>query len=201
MSFSRRDLLKLGAAAVGGAALAPSVARAQTPKRGGTLACACGIPPTSTRTLTISYKITSCCPFTHSRLREAQGRARRAAPGTFPIEGDLAESWTPAQRDDLHLQAAARRALAQQAARERPRADRRRRQVHHRPLPHRQGQRQRLHAEAASTRSRRVDKYTVKFTLKEPYAWFLDMLANPMAVAIVAKEASRSSATSRSPSR
>ncbi len=33
-----------------------------------------------------------------------------------------------------------------------------------------------------------VDKYTVKFTLKEPFAWFLDMLANPMAVAIVAKE-------------
>ena len=36
-----------------------------------------------------------------------------------------------------------------------------------------------------------VDKYTVKFTLKEPFAWFLDMLANPMAVAIVAKEVRR----------
>ena len=33
-----------------------------------------------------------------------------------------------------------------------------------------------------------LDKYTVKFTLKEPFAWFLDMLANPAAVAIVAKE-------------
>jgi len=33
-----------------------------------------------------------------------------------------------------------------------------------------------------------LDKYTVKFTLSEPYVWFLDMLANPMAVAIVAKE-------------
>src|SRR6185503_17679377 len=31
-------------------------------------------------------------------------------------------------------------------------------------------------------------KHTVKFTLKEPFAWFLDTLANPMAVAIVAKE-------------
>jgi len=28
----------------------------------------------------------------------------------------------------------------------------------------------------------------VKFTLKEPFAWFLDMLANPMAVAIIARE-------------
>src|SRR5204862_6302444 len=33
-----------------------------------------------------------------------------------------------------------------------------------------------------------VDRYTVKFTLKEPFAWFPDMLANPMAVAIVARE-------------
>ena len=27
-----------------------------------------------------------------------------------------------------------------------------------------------------------VDKYTVRFTLKEPFAWFLDVLANPMAL-------------------
>ena len=33
-----------------------------------------------------------------------------------------------------------------------------------------------------------IDKYTVKFTLKEPFVWFLDMLANPHAVAIVARE-------------
>jgi ABC-type transport system substrate-binding protein len=33
-----------------------------------------------------------------------------------------------------------------------------------------------------------VDKHTVRFTLKEPFAWFLDVLANPMAVAVVAKE-------------
>src|SRR5258705_11433656 len=32
------------------------------------------------------------------------------------------------------------------------------------------------------------DRYTVKFTLKEPYVWFLDMLANSHAVAIIAKE-------------
>jgi peptide/nickel transport system substrate-binding protein len=32
------------------------------------------------------------------------------------------------------------------------------------------------------------DKYTVKFTLKEPFVWFLDMLANPHAVAVVARE-------------
>src|SRR5437773_1694492 len=33
-----------------------------------------------------------------------------------------------------------------------------------------------------------VDRYTVKFTLREPFAWFLDMIANPMALAITARE-------------
>src|SRR5260370_25292385 len=33
-----------------------------------------------------------------------------------------------------------------------------------------------------------LDKYTVRFMLKEPYVWFLDMLANSHAVAIVARE-------------
>ena len=33
-----------------------------------------------------------------------------------------------------------------------------------------------------------VDKYTVRFTLKEPFAWFLDMIASPMAGAIIARE-------------
>src|SRR5262249_9477072 len=32
------------------------------------------------------------------------------------------------------------------------------------------------------------DKYTVKFTLKEPYVWFLEMLANSHAVPMIAKE-------------
>jgi peptide/nickel transport system substrate-binding protein len=33
-----------------------------------------------------------------------------------------------------------------------------------------------------------VDRHTVRFTLKQPFAWFLDVLANPMAVAIIARE-------------
>jgi peptide/nickel transport system substrate-binding protein len=33
-----------------------------------------------------------------------------------------------------------------------------------------------------------LDRYSVKFTLKEPFAWFLDMIANPMAGAIIARE-------------
>jgi peptide/nickel transport system substrate-binding protein len=32
------------------------------------------------------------------------------------------------------------------------------------------------------------DRYTVKFTLKEPFAWFLDVVANPVSLPIVARE-------------
>ena len=50
MDVSRRDLLALGGLTVAGATLAPSLARAQTPKRGGTISvCAPGIRRTSIR--------------------------------------------------------------------------------------------------------------------------------------------------------
>src|SRR6266508_3071054 len=45
MQLSRRHLLKLGGAALAGASAAPAVARAQTPKRGGTLAIRTWDPP------------------------------------------------------------------------------------------------------------------------------------------------------------
>jgi peptide/nickel transport system substrate-binding protein len=32
------------------------------------------------------------------------------------------------------------------------------------------------------------DRYTVRITLKEPFAWFLDMLASPVAIPIIARE-------------
>ena len=41
---------------------------------------------------------------------------------------------------------------------------------------------------ASLDRVEAVDRYTVRFVLKEPYVWFLDMLANSHAVPIVAKE-------------
>src|SRR5262245_62796322 len=44
-----------------------------------------------------------------------------------------------------------------------------------------------------------TDRHTVRFTLREPYAWFLDMLANPMAVCIVAKECVEKFGDLRSP--
>src|SRR5256885_10269498 len=93
MNLSRRHLLKLGGTALAGASMAPALARAQTPKRGGILAIRTWDPPHFDPFQTISYKTHIALSFTHSRLlRHKAGPS--VVPGTFPIEGDLAESWT-----------------------------------------------------------------------------------------------------------
>ncbi|PYN17868.1 MAG: hypothetical protein DME05_03105, partial [Candidatus Rokuibacteriota bacterium] len=93
MNLSRRDLLRLGGAALADASLVPSVAPAQTPKRGGTLAIRTWDPPHFDPFQTISYKTHIALSFTHSRLLKHKA-GPGVVPGTFPIEGDLAESWT-----------------------------------------------------------------------------------------------------------
>ena len=116
---------------------------------------------------------------------------RASTPGTFPIEGDLAESWTQPNETTYVFKLRKGVKLAQQAAGERPRADGRRRRVHPSTASSPSRATPTPTCSPSVTRSRRVDKYTVKFTLKEPFVWFLDMLANPMAVAIIAKEVRR----------
>jgi peptide/nickel transport system substrate-binding protein len=186
MNLSRRHLLKLGGAALAGASMAPAVARAQTPKRGGTLAVRTWDPPHFDPFQTISYKTHIALSFTHSRLlRHKAGPS--VVPGTFPIEGDLAESWTQPNETTYIFKL--------------------RRGVHWHNKPPVNGRE--LTADdvvfsvnhfltvkgnanaymlKAVDKVEAVDKYTVKFTLKEPFVWFLDMLSNPHAVAIVAKE-------------
>ena len=93
MRLSRRDLLAAGGLTLAGAALLPRPARAQSPKRGGTIAIRAWDPPHFDPFQTISYKTHIALSFTHSRLlRHKAGPG--VTPGTFPIEGDLAESWT-----------------------------------------------------------------------------------------------------------
>jgi ABC-type transport system substrate-binding protein len=92
MDLSRRDLLALGGS-LGAAAVVPRTARAQTPRRGGTLTLRLWDPPSWDPDLTISYKTHIAYTFAHSRLvRHKAGPG--VIPGTFAIEGDLAESWT-----------------------------------------------------------------------------------------------------------
>ncbi len=186
MSLSRRHLLKLGGAALAGASIAPSGARAQTPKRGGTLAIRTWDPPHFDPFQTISYKTHIALSFTHSRLlRHKAGPS--VVPGTFPIEGDLAESWT--QPNETTYVFKLRRGVKWQ---NKPPVNGREVTADDVVFSVNHFLTVKGNANAYMLKSvdkvEAVDKYTVKFTLKEPFVWFLDMLSNPHAVAIVAKE-------------
>ena len=188
LPLSRRDLLKLGGGAA--AALTPGIstppAWAQAPKRGGVLTIRGWDPPHFDPHLTVSYKTHIAYSFTHSRLVKHKA-GPGLQPGVFSIEGDLAESWTQPNENTYVFKL--------------------RRGVRWHNKPPVNGRE--LDAEdvvytldrfrtvkgnanaymlAALDKVEALDKYTVKFTLKEPYAWFLDIMANPMAVCIVAKE-------------
>src|SRR5262247_2049502 len=188
-NLSRRDLLKwsgVGLAAAAAAPLVRSPALAQAPKRGGTLSLRLWDPPHFDPHLTISYKTHIVYSFTHSRLLK-QKAGPSVAPGTFPIEGDLAESWTQPNETTYIFTL--------------------RKGVRWHPKPPVNGRE--LTADDIKYTYERfltipgngnkgtletidkieaVDKYTVKFTLKEPYAWFLDALAST-STWIIAKEA------------
>jgi peptide/nickel transport system substrate-binding protein len=188
MDLSRRDLIALGGLTLAGTALGHAPARAQTPKRGGTLTLRTWDPPHFDHMGPggISYKIHIPMTLTHSRLLKHKA-GPNVVPGTFPIEGDLAESWQQTNETTYVFKL--------------------RRGVRWHPKPPVNGRE--LTAEDVRYTVERfvtlkgnanaymlksldkveaVDKYTVKFTLKEPFAWFPDVLANPMALAIIAKE-------------
>jgi peptide/nickel transport system substrate-binding protein len=186
LNLSRRHLLKLGGAALAGASMAPALARAQTPKRGGTLAIRTWDPPHFDPFQTISYKTHIALSFTHSRLlRHKAGPS--VVPGTFPIEGDLAESWT--QPSETTYVFKLRKGVRWQA---KPPVNGRELTADDVVFSVNHFLTVKGNANAYMLKSvdkvEAPDKYTVKFTLKEPFVWFLDMLANPHAVAIVARE-------------
>jgi peptide/nickel transport system substrate-binding protein len=186
MDVSRRDLLALGGLTVAGATLAPSITRAQAPKRGGTIALRTWDPPHFDPFQTISYKTHIALSFTHGRLlRHKAGPS--VVPGTFPIEGDLAESWT--QPTDTTYVFKLRKGVKWH---NKPPVNGRELTADDVVFSVNHFLTVKGNANAYMLRSldkvEAPDKYTVKFTLKEPFVWFLDMLANPHAVAIVAKE-------------
>ena len=95
--LTRRELLTRGAAAagawVGGSTPRWARAAAPAPKRGGTLSVRLWDPPHWDPYLTLAFRTQVPYTFTHSRLlRHKAGPS--IPPGTFAIEGDLAESWT-----------------------------------------------------------------------------------------------------------
>jgi peptide/nickel transport system substrate-binding protein len=191
--LSRRDVLKAGLTA--GAVLSawplrsPTVlwgAEAGPPRRGGILRVRGYDPVHFDPHQTISFKTQTTLSFVYNRLvRHKVGPEIR--PGTFTVEPDLAEGWeTP---DDTTYVFHLRKGV----------------KWHNKPpvngrelvaddvkfsydrLLAEEGNSDRYILEAVD-RIEVVDRYTVKFVLKEPYVWFVDVLATPRSMWIVAPE-------------
>jgi peptide/nickel transport system substrate-binding protein len=189
-SISRRDLLKLGGAAVAAGSglplLDPRPAAAQTPRRGGPFRMRIHVAPVHfDPQQTVAFPTMQAMSFTHSRLVKVKAGSS-VKPGTQPLEPDLAESWT--QPNDTTYIFKLRR-----GARWHPKSPVNGREVTAEDVKYSY---ERFLFPANPNRGlleqvdriEVLDRHTVKFTLKEPFAWFLDALASP-STWIVAKEA------------
>jgi peptide/nickel transport system substrate-binding protein len=191
--LSRRDLLKLGSAAtiVGAGAQVldlarPAPAAAQTPKRGGTFRLRSHVAPVHfDPQQTIAFSTMIPLSFAYSRLVKVKAGSS-VVPGTQPIEGDLAESWER-QGDTVYvfkLKKGVRwhnkppvngRELTSEDVK----------YTYERFLTVK-GNSNKFILETVD-KVEAPDKYTVRFTLREPNAWFVDRLAST-STWIIAKE-------------
>ena len=187
--LSRRDLVRAGlaAGALGAAPIvAPRALRAQPSRRGGVLRARGYDPPHFDPHLTLNLKTNNTVSFVYNKLvRHKVGAG--VPPGTFTVEPDLAERWE--EPDDTTVVFHLRRGVRWQ---NRP------------PLNGRELVAEdvkftfdRFLTEKANPlrfmldpvdRVEVVDRYTVRFRLKEPFVWLLNMLANPAGAWIVARE-------------
>ena len=186
-AVTRRDVLKLGtAAAAVGLVGAPLPIEAQAPKKGGILKVRHHVQPVHFDPhQTIAFPTMMALSYCMSRLVKVKA-GPAVVPGTQPVEPDLAESWT--QTSDTAYVFKLRKGVRWH---NKPPVNGREltaddvKYTYERFLTIKgNGNRYLLEAvEKVDT----VDKYTVKFTLKEPNAWFIDQLAST-ATWIVAKE-------------
>ena len=188
--FSRREALKIGggalALAVTGPQLAASPAAAQTPKRGGTLRLTVLADPLHFDPhLTISFLTMVPLSLVYSRLVKVKA-GPSVKPMTYPVEPDLAESWTQANETTYVFK-------LKKGVRwhNKPPVNGRELTADDIKFTYERfltitGNPNKPVLEYVD-RIEAPDKYTVKFTLKEPNAWFIDLLAST-STWIVAKE-------------
>jgi peptide/nickel transport system substrate-binding protein len=186
MPIRRRDLLRTGTLAAAAALVVPTASRAQAPKRGGTLTVRAWDPPHFDPYLTVAYKTIVPTSFTHSRLLRHKA-GPDVPPGAFLIEGDLAESWS--QPNDTTYVFKLRRGV-----RWHPKPPVNGRELTSEDVRYSIERFLTVKGNANAYMLRTIDRvetpdrHTVKITLKEPFAWFLDMLAYPVAMVVVARE-------------
>ena len=186
MDLSRRDLIKLGAAAAAVGAIDVSGADAQTPKRGGIFKVRHHLqPPHFDPHQTLAFATMMPLSYCMSRLVKVKA-GPSVVPGTQPVEGDLAESWQ--RTSDTTYVFKLRKGVRWHnkppvGGRELTADDVK--YTYERFLSIK-GNGNRYLLEAIE-RIDTPDKYTVSFKLKEPNAWFIDQLAST-ATWILAKE-------------
>jgi peptide/nickel transport system substrate-binding protein len=190
---SRRELLKAGLAA--GAALsawplyslpAPGGEEAGPPKRGGVLRVRGYDPVHFDPHLTINFKTNNTLSFVYSKLvRHKVGSEIR--PGTFIVEPDLAERWeTPDETTYIFYLRKGVKWHDKPPVNGRELVAEDVKFTFDRFLTEK-GNADRYILELVD-RVEVVDRYTVKFLLKEPYVWLVDVLANPRSMWIMAPE-------------
>jgi peptide/nickel transport system substrate-binding protein len=190
-SVTRRDVLKLGtAAAVAHGALGgwpgPREAVAQTPKRGGIFRIRQAVQPVHfDPQQTVAFATMVPLSYCMSRLVKVKA-GPAVVPGTQPVEADLAESWTQ-PNDTTHV------FKLKKGVRWHPKPPVNGRELSAEDVKYTyerfltiKGNPNRARLEMVDHVDA-VDKYTVRFVLKEPYAWFLDALAST-STWIIAKE-------------
>jgi len=187
--LTRRDLLRAGLA-VGATLsaeplLAPGRLQAQG-KRGGILRARGYDPPHFDPHLAFNFKQSTTLSFVYNKLVRFKV-GPDVPPGVFTVEPDLADRWE--QLDDATYVFSLRKGVRWHNTppvngRELTAEDVKftfERFLTEKANPHR-------YLLEAVDRVEVVDRYTVRFRLKEPFVWFLHMLASPWASWIIARE-------------
>jgi peptide/nickel transport system substrate-binding protein len=191
--MSRRQLLQAGLTA--GATLAacplyrPALswsAEAESPKRGGILRVRGWDPPHFDPHLTRNFKTHTTLSFVYSKLLRHKVGAD-VPPGSFIVEPDLAERWEAPDETTYIF-------YLRQGVRWHNKPPVNGRELVAEDVKFSfdrfltlEGNPERQLLEPVD-RVEVVDRYTVKFDLKEPFVWLLDVLANAMCMWIIAPE-------------